>query len=357
MSTEPSFARQIVYMCLSTTLALIAAEGVVRVADHGALPRLDCYTLTETTGAGGITLAPACDRQLPSLNGSYRLRVGPDGSRPPFVSTDVPPWLVVGDSQVLGLGVAETEIWPVVAQAAGCHVMGLGVPGWGIADALAGAERNIPLLHPQGLVVVLNEANDWVENTIPVQERYRVTEGWLMRPEDLQKPLGFFFETPLSRLHLLVYAVQILGRDLNQDLNVQRLIESPWGLSALRPNSEQLSPRQEAINKIARALNAFSAQHPDLPMKVLLLPVDFATSEARAKEVFSAEFLSHLKVHPWEDNSPWEEFLERVPELSLIDARPVLTAPTDFLQGDYHLSAAGHQHLGTLIAQELQHGH
>ena len=86
------------YAAGSTLLTLALSEGIVRVADNGALPQLDCYVATSPIG-----LAPGCARTLGRPSGGvWTLEIDDEGRRViPHVASGLP-WLILGDSQVLG---------------------------------------------------------------------------------------------------------------------------------------------------------------------------------------------------------------------------------------------------------------
>ena len=140
-----------------------------------------------------------------------------------------------------------------------------------------------------------------------------------------------------------MYAVSLLGRDWSEDPQARRLADSPWGMGEER--------RRAAARRIALALHSFAARNPEVPLWAVWLPVDFATSEARARAALREDLLSG---RPWEVSAPWEELGAAMPGLRVIDLRGALTAPAHFQVGDYHLSAEGHTIAAGVIVQHLQ---
>ena len=87
---------------------------------------------------------------------------------------------------------------------------------------------------------------------------------------------------------------------------------------------------------MAREIQAFSAQHPDLPLRVLFLPVDFAASPLHANEVLGGGQLDA-------PDAPWTELATM---LEGVSTTALSLGDGDFLAGDYHLSAEGQRKLG-----------
>ncbi len=158
----------------SLLLGFALAEGMVRVADGGALPHLALFA---TQPDGQVLLQAGARQRLRRLDGrittvaldDQALRVG----APPASG-----WVAVGDSQVLGLGVEGAQAFPALAGMANA-----GVPSHGVADAVARARDLSRNGYINGIVVVVNQANDWEEGLAPVAERFNVVGGRLLRVE------------------------------------------------------------------------------------------------------------------------------------------------------------------------------
>lgn len=347
--SQPTAARGAVYAIVSTVLSLGVAEGVVRWADHGALPQIDCYEPLPAVSSGGSTapatirLQPGCHRTLGRPDGgAWTLDVDVDGVRAPVAGPPSPrPWLVVGDSQVLGMNVDVADTAVARLTAAGVPARGVGVPGHGVEDALGFAERLLRR-DERGVIVVVNGANDWTEVGLPVTGRYAVAGGWLVPPDRRDTVAGRFFASPLSASHLLTYGVVLAAHDWSQDPAEKRWTDSPWGLPP--------AARATASARIGAAIAAFHAAHPALDLRVVLLPVDFSTSEARAGVVLAAP---HLADAPWRDPSPWAALAAALPPVPYLDLGPLLEQSADFLDGDYHLSPQGHGKMAVAVADWL----
>jgi hypothetical protein len=319
----------LVLATISTVLSFGAAEGLVRLADGGVLGRLACF---EQSG-DRIGMAPGAWQSVSSPSGAVEFSFDDRGFRQPSPDFNLRPWLVVGDSQVLGWGVSGDAAFPAVATALGVPMVNAGVPGHGVADALdlAAAHRHAV----GGVVVVVNQANDWAEAGAAVGSRYEVAGGWLLDRSRAGTVNRAFFASPLSRSHLLHYAFVALSAGLGSPE-----VGDPSGL---------LPPSESATAAIGSSIRQFRSHH-EVPLVVLFLPVDAAASEERASTgVFSA-WLDSSGAEPWRSTAHRDALRRAVGEQRVIDALEVLQKrPDAFLEGDYHLSEIGHE----LVAARL----
>jgi hypothetical protein len=92
--------------------------------------------------------------------------------------------LVVGDSQVFGLGVDDDATFSArLAATAGRTVLNAGVPTYGPREYLATARELLAERKVASVVVVLNFVNDPFELERPNRERHAVWDGWAVRSE------------------------------------------------------------------------------------------------------------------------------------------------------------------------------
>jgi hypothetical protein len=174
---------RIAMMVAGLAIGLAAAEIVFRVRDGGAFPHLNVYVADP---ALGVRLAPGGEQKI-SFGGNpiTHVRINRDGFRggePPAPGPDEV--LVVGDSQVFGLGVEEDEAFSAgLARALHRTVINAGVPTYGpdeyrqvIAEQLAGR-------HPRTVVLTINLVNDLFEAQHANRDRHRVWDGWAVRKE------------------------------------------------------------------------------------------------------------------------------------------------------------------------------
>ena len=118
-----------------------------------------------------------------------------------------------------------------------------------------------------------------------------------------------------------------------------RLAESPWG-----------EGRADATAQIAAQILDFSAKHPDIPFRVLFLPVDFETSPERAAVVLPPAGLPRIPPSPTADPPPWPHLARLLSPLPIVDLSADLRDPESWMPADFHLSANGQAALGRRLA-------
>ena len=315
---------------MTLVLGLLVSEAVVRARDGGALPHLDIFT----TGADGRPeLEANAETRLLRAGGLVStVRTGPRGLRRGDASAPEPDWLVVGDSQVMGQGVEDRETF-----CAGAGLLNAGVPGYGLADALARAGQLASTSELHGVVVLVNQMNDWEEGLESAADRYVVRGGRLVRRANDRPVRAAFLDSALSQMHLL-YFVAVLAWAEPDPVDPPQWLRDP---AAQAPLTESMAGR----------IVAFSEAHPDLTVLPVFLPVDLATGEARAQHSpFQRRDLSGLQ--PWTDTTLRDQLAEALPaHLPLRDLLPVLRdQPDAFLDRDLHLSPEGH----ALVAAQLR---
>ncbi len=160
------------------------AEGAFAWRDRGAFPHLNVY---EPDTRLGVRLRPGSTERISFAgNPVTSVRINRQG----FRGADWPPpsageTIVLGDSQVFGLGVEEDETFGAqLGRLPGAGpVLNAGVPTYGppeyqhLLEGLA-AERR-----PGAVVLVINLANELFEAARPNAERHAVWDGWAVRKE------------------------------------------------------------------------------------------------------------------------------------------------------------------------------
>lgn len=329
-------------LIFSGVTILLAAEVALRWFDGSGLPSVRIFA---QNGDGVIELmerAEAWHRRLrgdvyPVFTGALGLRAVKPNEAPPAPGG----WIAVGDSQVFGLGVRAEETFAARATAKGVPIANAGVPGYGVEDALRRAAALIPRLEPRGVLVVVNQANDWDEMGEPVQERFRVRGGWLLRAEDAAAWEGAFMETKLSQLHLFFYTAQLLHLAMHHP-------------RAPAPAAWIDSPQsyEPVTRKMARAIELFAATYSRLTVVVCFLPVDFATGRERARQSPFRDMVTDRT--PWENHELRDQLMRSLSAFPKIDLLPALRdRPDAFLRDDYHLSATGHAVVADQIVNTL----
>ncbi len=204
---------------LALALATIATEGVMRIQAESAFPHINVY---EPDPELGLKLRPGA-RQRYKLHGdSSSIRINSAGFRgedwPAPTGKEV---LIVGDSQVFGLGVESDESLPAALERSlGQPVLNGGVPTYGPQEYLAVAKKLRDERGLSRLVFVLNFSNDLFELSRANKERHVELDGWALRAETAPKdPLNFPGRHWLFTQSHLVYRLrQALAPEVKPDL-------------------------------------------------------------------------------------------------------------------------------------------
>ena len=180
-----STSRRLVLGLGGLLAGLVAAEAAASYRDAGAFPHVNFYIPDDVLG---VRLAPGA-RQKIAFGGNpvTTLETNAQGYRAPeWPAAGEDEVVMVGDSQVFGLGVeAEDSLPAQLAAQSGRVVLNGGVPTYGPDEYLAAAEEIITARGGavSDLVIVLNFSNDLFELGRPNRERHAVWDGWAIRIE------------------------------------------------------------------------------------------------------------------------------------------------------------------------------
>jgi len=324
-------------MAASAGLGLVGAEVIVRAGSGGALPHLRLFV--QDGDRIGLQ-ADACAVVRHAAGHRFEVCADARGHRrlPAEAGQEATvPWLVVGDSQVLGMGVEGSETF-----AARNGWVNGGVPGHGVADALGTARATAGEVATSGVVVVVNQANDWEEALVPAGQRYRVAGGMLLRSSSATTSGTAFWSSPLSRLHLLSYVALLVSAP-----RVAAEAAAPAWLAT--PGDQQATSAA-----IGRAIHDFATRHPDLRVITAFLPVDIAISGDRVPSSPFGRYAGSVTPAPWEDSTLRDQLrsaLDGTPVRFVDLGTPLAATPDAFLDADYHLSAAGHAAVAAHLAE------
>lgn len=196
-------------------LGLGIAEYSFAKRDAGAFPQVNCYTADDALGA---RLTPGCTEKIrfgTAKNPVTTAVIGADGFReaPHVAKENADEILVVGDSQVFGLGVEAGETFSarleekLVAAGKNVRVRNLGVPTYGPDEYLAVAEAEAAKgsKKPKTIIFTVNLVNDLFEATRPNKGRHAVVDGWAIRAEQAPDARSWL-PTKVSQRSHLVYA-------------------------------------------------------------------------------------------------------------------------------------------------------
>jgi acetyltransferase AlgX (SGNH hydrolase-like protein) len=170
-------------MLAGLAVGLVIMEFTFRHRDGGAFPHLNFY---RPDPALGVRLEPGATEQIAfGGNPITSVRINAAGYRgadwPAPGKDEV---LVVGDSQVFGLGVEEAQTFST-GLAALLHrpVINAGVPTYGPDEYRAVIAELVDQRHPTTVVLGLNMVNDLFEASHPNRTRHAVWDGWAVRRE------------------------------------------------------------------------------------------------------------------------------------------------------------------------------
>lgn len=174
--------RILVQLLLGLTLGLVLVEVGFSMRDEGAFPHLNLYVGDAELGA---RLRPSSSQRFKFQDNAVTdISIGADGYRAPTPSTREHAVLVVGDSQVFGLGVNDDETMPAqLAALSGRPVINGGVPTYGPLEFNAVVREQLAEGGIETIVYVVNFANDAFETDRPNPERHKIWDGWAVRTE------------------------------------------------------------------------------------------------------------------------------------------------------------------------------
>jgi hypothetical protein len=289
-----SRGRRIAINALRVVLGLLVgcviAELAFRLRDHGAFPHLNVYEPDPVLGA---RLRPGATQTVAfGGNPATNVRIGTDGIRgdTPAAAAGDCNVLVVGDSQVFGLGVEEEQRFTnVFANEKKCRVVNAGIPTYGPIEYQAVIEewfKKPAGAKPKTVVYVINLANDLLEAKRPNTSRHTVWDGWAVRIETAprEKPSSFPGRSLLYRESHAVFALRrwIHGskpedeRPLPSEGTSKDLIDEAKATQATRAAADQKAfdewvasldqAAKEATDNQQKLQDAATKQYPDLFM-------------------------------------------------------------------------------------------
>jgi len=196
-------------------VGLLIAEGVFWLRDDGAFPHVNFYRPDPELG---VRLRPDTSMRFRfGDNPTTDIVVNGQGYRGPSWPESVEDAvLVVGDSQVFGLGVNDDETMAAqLAELTGRTVLNGGVPTYGPGEYEAVVREQLEARDVSTVVYVVNMANDFFEDTRPNTERHVVWDGWAVRAELAPETVTAFPGREL--LFRSSHAFYALRRYLNDD--------------------------------------------------------------------------------------------------------------------------------------------
>lgn len=255
------------------TLGVVIAEFAFRARDDGAFPHLNLYEADATLG---VKLSPNAEMRLKlGNNPTTTIHTNALGFRggdwPAPAATDV---LVVGDSQVFGLGVEDSETFSAqLASLRKVNVLNAGVPTYGPGEYTALVERLVAERKPKHVVYVMNVSNDLFELGIANTKRHQVWDGWAVRTETAPAATtNFPFRHAVMNRSHLVYALRRLVAG-NANLAQESAGEGTWkdivtASSSTKPLEDTDVATREALEKRNTTTKQLDALQLDLDRHV-----------------------------------------------------------------------------------------
>lgn len=214
--------KRLVQVVVGLVLGLVLAEALFWWRDDGAFPHVNFYVADPQLGT---RLQPHASERIAfggnptttiatNANGFRTHATTADGGWPAPADNDV---LVVGDSQVFGLGVEVGDTFSSkLAERSKRTVLNGGVPTYGPQEYAAVVDEVLKTRKVKRVVFVINLANDLFELSHPNTERHAVWDGWAVRKETAPTTMSTWpgRQWLFSQSHL-VFALRALwaGRD------------------------------------------------------------------------------------------------------------------------------------------------
>jgi SGNH hydrolase-like domain, acetyltransferase AlgX len=252
--------KSLLKVVLGLVIGVVLAELAFSARDSGAFPHLNLY---EADADLGVRLQPNTSMKLRVAdNDVTTVQINSFGFRggewPAPTKGEV---LVVGDSQVFGLGVEADQTFSAkLAEQLKVPVLNAGVPTYGPAEYTAVVERFVQRGPSSTVIYVLNLANDLFEVERPNLERHAVWDGWAVRRETAPKEVtNFPFRHQLMSRSHLVFALRKLmagSGSVNEGFSTEGswkdVVQASSGVTPLPPEDEgarQLLSQRAALNK------------------------------------------------------------------------------------------------------------
>lgn len=235
-ASRPSLRARFALVAVSALVALLLAEGVLRLAGAGAPGRGSRWfaggnhprSLVEEDPECGYALRPGFAGLEISTFGEFEVPVAIDerGLREhPHSAPAAPSILALGDSMTFGEGVTAEQAYPAVLETeTGRRVYNGGVPGYRTEQMACRLRRLLPVLRPELVLVTFAPAWDRARcaNPFVCHEGFLVASSWRDRlhlvrgnlyPAEVGWPLaGRFTAQAEGRSHLARLTLPALRR-------------------------------------------------------------------------------------------------------------------------------------------------
>jgi hypothetical protein len=288
-------------------LGLGLAEAGFRWHDDGAFPHLNLYVADPKLG---VRLEPGGTQRI-SYGGNPVTTVSINSAGYRGAEWGAPAAdeiVVIGDSQVFGLGVeAEEAAAAEIGRAAGRPVRNAGVPTYGPVEYLAVLDELLAARKPKTVVLVLNFSNDLFEIDAPNTGRHAVWDGWAVRIETApDEVVDFPGRRWIYNDSHLFFALRRVLWAPPEDWSLGVASEGTWSrvLGAAEARTEPAPPSGEETTLAAQVTDAakgrdraedqlmdlFLATHPDLRGQTEDLALEAVRTRAQPGDIVSERF-------------------------------------------------------------------
>lgn len=255
---------------LGLSLGLVLAEGAFWLRDDGAFPHLNLYQLDEKLG---VRLRPNASMKLRVANNAVTtVETNSHGYRAPDWAAPVKgEVLVVGDSQVFGLGVEANETFTAkLSELLKVPTLNAGVPTYGPREYTAVVKEVLGARQVGTVVYVINLSNDLFEVERPNLQRHTVWDGWAVRSETAPAAVTQFpfRQALMSRSHLVFAARKWLNAS-GQPAKEGFATEGSWkDVVQASAGVEPVPPEDAAARQLLEARSALGKQLDEVASKL-----------------------------------------------------------------------------------------
>lgn len=255
---------------LGLTLGLVLAEVAFSFRDAGAFPHLNLYTVDPQLG---VRLEPNASMKLRVAdNPVTTVQTNSQGFRAPEWPAPVQgEVLVVGDSQVFGLGVEANETFTTkLGELLKVPALNGGVPTYGPREYTAVVKDVLRQRKVGTVVYVLNLSNDLFEVDRPNLQRHTVWDGWAVRTETAPASVTQFpFRRALMSRSHLVFAARKWLHSTGQPATEGFATEGSWkDVVQASSGVQPLPPEDAAARQLLEARSALGKQLEEVAGKL-----------------------------------------------------------------------------------------